>query len=62
MSEPYKGAPFYFCTYKGQNYTIKQCEGKTVKEPPKKAKVYNKPKHQMSRSRLLSWASRFKFR
>ena len=30
--------------------------------PPKKAKLYNKPKHKMSRTRLLSWANRFKYR
>lgn len=34
----------------------------TTEEPPKKAKVYGKHKHQMSRSRLLSWASTFRYR
>jgi len=62
MPRQYRGAPFYFCTYKGQYYTEKQCDGETVQEPPKKAKLYNKPKHNMSRARLLSWANRFKYR
>ena len=77
MSQQYKGPPFYFCTYKGQYYKEKKCSPpvgqspnpnyqaqpeQTILQPPKKALVYKGPQYLMSKKRLHSWASKFKFR
>ena len=62
MSLEYKGSPFYFCTSRNQYYRIKQCNNETIKVPPKKAVVYNKPKHQLTKRQQVSWAMRFKYR
>jgi hypothetical protein len=63
MSVPkYLGPPFYFCTNLNPSYTVKQCDGQTVLVPPKKAIVYNKPQHNLTKSEYLAWLSRNKYR
>ena len=58
----YTGPPFYFCASRNPFYTEKQCNGETELVPPKKARVYNKPKHQMTRRELIRWANNFRYR
>ena len=77
MSQQYRGAPFYFCTYRGQYYTEKKCSPpvgespnpdyqalpvQTILEPPKKAKVFKGTQYKMTKKELHSWASKFRFR
>ena len=74
---PYRGIPFIFCRYQNIFSTIKYCAPPVgaspnknysstplVKTtiPPKKARVYNKSSDTMSKQKLISWASRNKYR
>ena len=76
-TEPYKGPPFYFCANTQQTTKLVQCPPpvgaspntnymstppQTEKVLPKKVRVYNKPKHNMTKRELYSWASKFKYR
>jgi hypothetical protein len=60
-TRPYVGAPFYFCR-SGQFYYSKQCDGETQYVPPKKAIIYNKPEHRLSKRELQKWYARNKYR
>ncbi len=63
MSNPrYFGPPFYFCTNNNPLYTSKICNNQTTLEVPKKVKVFNKPKHSLTKSEYLAWLSRNKYR
>ena len=74
---PYVNQKLFFCRNTGLFNTIKKCPpplgaspavGYTatpevdVTVPPKKARVFNKPQHQMSQSERRKWASRNKYR
>lgn len=43
-------------------YNKKICDGVEQLEPPKKAKIFSKPEHVMSKSELRKWLSRNKIR
>lgn len=58
----YKGPPFYFYTSLNPNYTLRQRNNSLVFELPKKAKVFNKQEHRMTKAEILHWASRNKYR
>lgn len=63
MSAPqYLGPPFYFCTNLNPSYVIKQCDGQQLLIPPKKAIVYNKPQHNLTKAEYLAWLSKNKYR
>jgi len=43
-------------------YNLVTCNGQSYLEPPKKAKIFSKPEHTMSRAELQKWLSRNKQR
>lgn len=51
----YLGHPFYFCI---TNNPSQLDNG----EKPQKAKVFNKTNHKLTKSELISWANRNKYR
>ena len=74
---PYRGIPFIFCKNSNLFSYVRQCappvgaspnpnysSTPTITEtiPPKKARVFNKPKDTMSKKELLKWASRNRYR
>ena len=58
----YVGIPFIFCSSNAPNYNIKQCNGQSEYVLPKKALIYNKPSNTMTKTELLKWASKNKYR
>ena len=63
MSSPalrYKGS-LLFCKY-SLYYSIKPCDSQEVRVPPKKVRVFNKPKDIMTKSEIVRWASRNRYR
>ena len=74
---PYVGIPFIFCKNPKLFSFVKQCPQPVgaspnstysatplvnVIVPPKKARVFNKPKDTMSKKQLIKWASRNRYR
>ena len=74
---PYTGIPFIFCKKSNLFSFVRQCPPPVgaspnltysatplvnVVIPPKKARVFNKPKDTMSKKELLNWASRNRYR
>jgi Zn-finger protein len=62
MSTQYLGSPFYFCSNNNPFYLVKNCNGTEVLQFPKKAVVFNKQQHSMTKVELLSWASKNRYR
>lgn len=56
----YRGRPYLFCR-SNIFYEAGTCS-ETPFIPPKKARVYNKPEHTMTKNEFYKWVSRNKYR
>jgi hypothetical protein len=66
MAQPESEPPRYidqrtfFCS--NMFYKFKKCDGVITLQAPKKARVFSKPQHKMTRNEFYKWTSKFKYR
>jgi hypothetical protein len=62
MTEPikYRDQRTFFCS--NMFYNLKTCDNIPYLDIPKKAKVFSKPEHKMTKQEFYNWTSKFKYR